>query len=37
MAFKRIDKNNNGKISLKEFLMAREEIEKWVGYMSDPE
>ena len=37
MAFKRIDRNSDGKISLKEFLKAREEIERWIGYMVDPE
>lgn len=37
MAFQRIDKNSDGKITIKEFLQARPEIERWIGYMADPE
>ena len=36
-AFQRIDKDNNGKIELDEFLRARANIEMWVGPIEDME
>lgn len=37
VAFKRIDSGNDGRINLKEFVAAKEMIEKWVGPIEDAE
>ena len=35
-AFKRIDSSGDGKISISEFIAAKDNLEQWVGTLADP-